>query len=170
MNSSSRGAARSPRSPQSLRPRRPQRRAIRLRLPSSRRPIASSLGASPSVQRSRREAAQRAATSLRQRQRLAEPPNDMPGIGFFFGFDNTPTQLFGDIYSGPSGGSPPTGPNLSPPPGPNNQASLAARLAVFRQEAMRNSIQRTVHAGATGGYASPSVAGPGATGAWPRAK
>ena len=53
------------------------------------------------------------------------------GLGFFFGFDNTPKQLGEDLYGSfdyPSLIPPPP----VPPPTPNNQASLAAEENVAR--------------------------------------
>lgn len=83
------------------------------------------------------------------------------GIGFFFGFDNTPSQLAGDL-TGPSP-SYPAVPSPSAPPAEDNQATLSVRQALRRQELARKTIQSTVHAG-NGGWSPPQAPG---IGAWP---
>jgi hypothetical protein len=79
------------------------------------------------------------------------------GIGFFFGFDNTPTQLGEDLYgsfSGPSLVVPPP----TPPPLPNNAASLQAEENTQREGLLRKTFLKTIHAGANGGFrAAPST-------------
>lgn len=77
------------------------------------------------------------------------------GLGFFFGFDNTPTQFSDDIWgeeSGPSLITPPP----SPPPEPNNAASLAVQQALQRQQLRRKSLLQTIHAGNNGGWRPPA--------------
>ena len=88
------------------------------------------------------------------------------GIGFFFGFDNTPSQLMGDldaVLGIGGGGSAPLVPNPTPPVTPDNQATLAVEQATKRQELSRHTLQSTVHAG-FGGWTPPQ--GPG-VGSWP---
>ena len=84
------------------------------------------------------------------------------GIGFFFGFDNTPTQLMNDIFGQPGGGGP-LPPAATPPPTANNAASVAIEQATKRQELARHTLQSTIHAG-LGGW--QQAQGP-AIGAWP---
>ena len=85
------------------------------------------------------------------------------GIGFFFGFDNTPSQLMDDVFGTIGGGPMPPIPNASPPPTANNAASLAAEQALRRQELNRHTLQSTIHAG-MGGWSPPQAPG---IGAWP---
>ena len=85
------------------------------------------------------------------------------GIGFVFGFDNTPTQLVGDFLGTPGGGGP-LPPPATPPITPDNNAIVGAEQALRRQELRRHTLQGTIHAG-LGGWTPPQ--GP-AIGAWPQ--
>lgn len=89
------------------------------------------------------------------------------GIGFWFGFDNTPTQLMGDIWS-PGGGGPTVIPNASPAPSANNAASLYAEQNTRRQALLRRTIQSTIHAGIGSWFPTAGQLGPGQMGAAPK--
>jgi hypothetical protein len=94
----------------------------------------------------------------------------MPPVGFFFGFDNTPSQLAGDLVGNATYDAPPVVP-ASPPPTPNNQASLAVEQALRLQQARRKGIEKTFFAGANGGWKAPtSQFNAGQTGAAPLIK
>ena len=84
------------------------------------------------------------------------------GIGFFFGFDNTPSQLMNDIFGQPAGGGP-LPPPATPPVQPYSPAIIGAQQALRRQELNRHTLQSTIHAG-LGGW--QQTQGP-AIGAWP---
>jgi hypothetical protein len=89
------------------------------------------------------------------------------GIGFFFGFDNTPSQLMGDIWSAPAGGAPVIVPAS---PAASNKAATYAEDNTRREALLRHTVQGTIHAGIGSWYPAQGQLGPGQTGAFPRLK
>lgn len=90
------------------------------------------------------------------------------GIGFWFGFDNTPKQLMEDIWTPDNSGGGPT--PIPASPAPNNRAALYAEENVRRQALLRRTIQSTIHAGIGSWYPAVGQLGPGQTGAAPSMK